>query len=300
MNRLSMRIAAVSSMVVLMVIAGCASLPERIPELESAGASVQTLEREPNAQTLAATQLSNARSALARAETAKEEGGPMATIRHEASVAQLNAEIGLERIAEAEALERIEEAEVERTRVQLEARTAAAERAEIQAREMQLEAERSQQTAQAATAEAQRLQQELSDLQAKQTRRGLVLTLGDVLFETDEAELAPGAAMPIDRLADFMEDNPERRLRIEGHTDSRGSEEYNQDLSHRRAYAVTEALVQRGIESNRLRPVGLGESYPAASNDTEAGRQRNRRVEVVVSDEEGTFPEAADRIARRQ
>jgi outer membrane protein OmpA-like peptidoglycan-associated protein len=105
--------------------------------------------------------------------------------------------------------------------------------------------------------------------------------------------------MAIDRLADFMEDNPERRLLIEGHTDSRGSEEYNQELSHRRAYAVTEALVQRGIESNRLRPVGLGESYPVTSNDSPAGRQQNRRVEVVVSDQDGSFPEAADRIARQ-
>ncbi len=293
MNRISMAFAAIAAAAVLIVLAGCATTPEVVPELEQAGAAVLTLEREPKAETLAATQLTNARSALARAKTAQE-GEPTATVRHEATVARLNAEIGLERIAEAEALERIEHGEAERTRVQLEARTVSAQRSEMQAREMKLEAERSRETAQAATAEAQRLQQELSHLEAKQTKRGLVLTLGDVLFETNKAELKSGATMAIDRLADFMEDNPERRLLIEGHTDSRGSEEYNQELSHRRAYAVTEALVQRGIESNRLRPVGLGESYPVTSNESSAGRQQNRRVEVVVSDRDGSFPDAAD------
>lgn len=291
----------------LAALAGCATTPERISELEEAQSAVQNLERESKAQTLSATQLQNARSALARAETAHQNGEPVPYIVHEATVARLNAELGLERIAEAEALERIEQAEAERTQVQLEARTTAAERAEMMAREqaaeaqqMRREAEQSREAAQAATAEAARLQQELADMEAKQTERGIVLTLRDVLFETDEAELKPGAAMEIDHLAAFLEENPDRRLLIEGHTDARGSEAYNKGLSRERAYAVADELAERGIERDRMRPVGLGESFPVASNDTAAGQQQNRRVEVVISDQDGSFPDAAQRTAYRQ
>ena len=281
--------------VLLLALAACSTTPERIDELEQARASVQELEAEPMAATVAATRLRSARAALARAETAMEDGAPVEQIAHDAYVARLHAEIGMESIAEAEALERIDEAEAERTRVQLEARTAAAERARMRAEAQSAEAQQLRQQAEEARAEAQRLQEELSDLQAKQTERGVVLTLEDVLFETDKAELKPGADLAMNRLADFMRDHPDRRLLIEGHTDARGAEQYNQRLSLQRAYAVTEALVERGIETNRLRPVGLGEAYPVASNETTAGRQQNRRVEIVVSEPDGSFDENARR-----
>jgi outer membrane protein OmpA-like peptidoglycan-associated protein len=281
--------------VLLLALAACSTTPERIDELEEARATVQQLEAEPMAATVAATRLQSAQAALARAETALEDGAPVEEIVHDAYVARVNAEIGIESIAEAEALERIDEAEAERTQVQLEARTAAAEQATTEAQQLRQEAVAARAAAEAASEEANRLQQELSDLQAEQTERGVVLTLEDVLFETDEAELKPGADLAIDRLADFMRDHPERRLLIEGHTDARGAEQYNQRLSLQRAYAVTEALVERGIETNRLRPVGLGEAYPVASNDTTAGRQQNRRVEIVISEADGSFDENARR-----
>lgn len=288
--------------VLMLILAACSTTPERIDELEQARSSVQELEAEPMAATVAATRLRSARAALARAETARENGAPVEEIVHNADVARLHAEIGMESIAEAQALERIDEAEAERTRVQLEARTAAAERARMraeaqsaEARQLRQEAEEARAAAQAASEETKRLQQELSDLQAKQTERGVVLTLEDVLFETDEAELKPGADLAMNRLADFMRDHPDRRLLIEGHTDARGAEQYNQRLSLQRAYAVTEALVERGIQTNRLRPVGLGEAYPVASNETTAGRQQNRRVEIVVSEADGSFDENARR-----
>lgn len=301
MNGAQRTITALASLL-LMTLAACGTTPERINELEQARATVQNLERQPMAQTLASPQLANARAALSRAETAQENGAPMPEILHEAYVARVNAEIGLETIAEAKALERIEQAEAERTRVQLEARTAAAEQARMraeeqgeEARQMRQEAEEARAAAQQASAETKRLQQELSDLQAKQTERGVVLTLDDVLFETDAAELKPGASMAMNRLADFLRDHPDRRLLIEGHTDGRGSEEYNERLSLQRAYAVTESLVERGIATNRLQPVGLGESYPVASNETTAGRQQNRRVEIVVSERDGSFEDEARR-----
>ena len=119
----------------------------------------------------------------------------------------------------------------------------------------------------------------------------LVLTLGDVLFDTAQATLKAGADRTLDRLASFMMEYPERQVAIEGHTDSRGSDDYNRDLSKRRADSVRDALVDRGVQAQRIRSVGLGEAYPVAGNDTAGGMQQNRRVEIVISDESGNFPE---------
>jgi outer membrane protein OmpA-like peptidoglycan-associated protein len=149
--------------------------------------------------------------------------------------------------------------------------------------------------------EAERLETELADLQAEQTARGIVVTLGnEVLFATDSDELKSGAQRSLDQLADFLQEHPERALLIEGHTDSRGTAAHNADLSERRAESVARALVERGIAAERLRPVGLGEGYPVASNDTDAGRQQNRRVEVVVSGKDGRFPAEARRSVARE
>jgi outer membrane protein OmpA-like peptidoglycan-associated protein len=93
----------------------------------------------------------------------------------------------------------------------------------------------------------------------------------------------------MERLAQFMRDYPERSVRIEGHTDSVGSDETNQALSERRADAVRDALVAQNAPSERIDTVGYGESRPIASNDNVAGRQQNRRVEIVVSEGDGSF-----------
>jgi outer membrane protein OmpA-like peptidoglycan-associated protein len=122
-----------------------------------------------------------------------------------------------------------------------------------------------------------------------------VLTLGDVLFDTNKATLKPGADQRIDRLATFLQKNPNERLIIEGYTDSTGSEEYNQELSQRRAQAVAEVLAGQGIPASRYQVVGKGQAFPVASNATPAGRQQNRRVEVVFSDQAGRFAEAPER-----
>jgi outer membrane protein OmpA-like peptidoglycan-associated protein len=295
--------------VCVLALAACATTPERVDELEQARSAVQTLEREQLAQSVAATPLSRARQALSRADAAHENGEPLPEIRHEAYMARRHAEIGMAMVQEAQALESIKAAEAERRAMQLEARTQEAERAQTiareqtaEARQQTREAQRSRAAAEEAREETERLQQELSDLEAEQTERGIVLTLSDdVMFATDSAELRSGAYRAIDRLAEFLQQNPERRLLIEGHTDARGAESYNEDLSARRANSVAEALMQRGIATDRLRPIGLGEAYPVASNETSVGQQENRRVEVVISDDDGSFPEAADRtLARRQ
>lgn len=294
--------------VILLALGACTTTPERVPELDQARSAVQSLQSEPRAREAASIQLTKAQEALQRAEAAMEEGQPIEQIRHEAYMARRNAEIGLELTSEAEATREISQGEARRREVQLEARTAEAERARsmaeqraVQAEQSQREAQASQAVAEAAIEEANRLADELNamegELEAERTERGLVLTLGDVLFDTNGDELKAGADVSVDRLAAFLNENPERRLLIEGHTDARGAEEYNKDLSERRADAVAEALVERGIPSERLRSVGLGEEYPVASNDTSAGMQQNRRVEIVVSNADGSFPAPAEQRA---
>ncbi|GAB4387475.1 MAG: OmpA family protein [Thermodesulfovibrionales bacterium] len=112
----------------------------------------------------------------------------------------------------------------------------------------------------------------------------LAVTLrGDIAFDHDSAQVKPGAYDEIDKIAQAMNQYPRTVARVEGHTDSTGSEDYNIDLSIRRAQAVRNLLVQRGVSSSRIEAVGFGESQPVATNDTEAGRSRNRRVVIKIA-----------------
>jgi len=134
----------------------------------------------------------------------------------------------------------------------------------------------------AALAEIEELGQESAELQVQQTDRGLVVTLGDILFDVDRAQLNPGGDLQVARLADALHQMPDRNVLIEGHTDSAGSDAYNDDLSQRRADAVEDLLIIQGIEPTRVVTRGYGERFPVTTNDTAAGRQQNRRVEVVI------------------
>ena len=144
-------------------------------------------------------------------------------------------------------------------------------------------ADAAQLAANASQQQALELQRQLEILQARPTDRGLVLTLGDTLFATGKSELKSGATANLDRLTAFMNEYPKRTAAIEGFTDSMGSDEMNQSLSQRRADAVKGYLVGQGVSSARLSSSGRGESSPVADNESAAGRQQNRRVEVVIS-----------------
>lgn len=106
---------------------------------------------------------------------------------------------------------------------------------------------------------------------------------GDVTFDTNATVIKPGLHTEIDRVASVLTRYPETLIRVEGHTDSVGSDEYNMDLSLRRAASVRDLLVQRGVSSGRIETVGFGKTMPVATNATEAGRQRNRRVEIKIA-----------------
>lgn len=135
----------------------------------------------------------------------------------------------------------------------------------------------------AAKLKADELQKQLTELNAKTTERGLVVTLGDVLFSTGRAELRGGTPSNLAKLAGFLNQYPDRSVTIEGHTDSVGAEDYNRDLSERRAASVKSYLVGQGVASSRLTSTGLGEGSPVAGNESATGRQQNRRVEVIIA-----------------
>lgn len=279
-------ITIVSAAAVLAVAAGCASAPQKSEQLEQARAEVETLAQDPSASSVAGQELQAARGSLQQADAAVANKRPLIEVNHYAYLAERNAEIGKAHIEEARSRQQIAQGEAERNRVLLEARTADAQRAEASA---QNQSDR----AQAAQQDALSARKELADLQAQNTSRGMVLTLGDVLFDTNTATLKAGAGERIDRLAAFLGENTGTRVIIEGHTDSRGSDAYNEELSRRRAQAVADALLTRGVASNRFEIIGRGEAVPVASNDSQSGRQQNRRVEIVFSDQSGKFAQGA-------
>ena len=178
--------------------------------------------------------------------------------------------------AKREAEARAREAEQARSQSRLDA-----EKAELARKEAEAKAREAEQT----KAEIDQFLKDLSDLQGKMTERGIVLTMGDVLFSSGKADLSAGAVRNLDKLSGFLEKHPDRNLLIEGHTDSVGSDEFNLTLSQKRADAVKEALVGKGISPQRILTKGYGKQFPVAGNDTESGRQLNRRVEVLILNE---------------
>jgi OmpA-OmpF porin, OOP family len=251
-----------TSITVAAVMSGCAT-PGPVAELDAARVVVPNVEASPRSG-VAATNVAEARKALDQANKLSEKGGDTQEIAHEATVALRNAEIANEKILTAQANEEIQRGTAERQQVLIEARN----------REAELQ-----------RARATSMEQELRALQAKQTDRGMILTLGDVLFDTGKATLKPAAFETLDRLAQVLREDASRNVLIEGHTDSTGSDDMNMALSLQRARSVQGALMQRGVAASQIDIGGRGESTPLASNDTATGRQQNRRVEMVFTQE---------------
>ncbi|MEO8465134.1 MAG: OmpA family protein [Gammaproteobacteria bacterium] len=291
------------------VLGGCKSSPERAADVERARVQVNALAQAPQAEQAASRDLANARNSLKRAETALDDRNESAT-HHFAYLATQQAKTGLARVGESRAKEQVAQAEAARARVLLESREREAEAAkEVAVEQSQLadararqaesardDAQQAQANAERSQADAARARQELEDLKAKRTERGMVLTLGDVLFDTAASAVKPGGMSVLDRVSVFLKDHDQVRVMVEGHTDSRGSDEFNQHLSEQRAESVAQALESHGVDADRVETIGRGESMPIAGNDTVAGQQLNRRVELVFSDASGQF---ASRTAAR-
>ncbi len=228
--------------------------------------------------------LNVAKRKLDSAVTAWEDKESKAEIDKRAYIAEQYALIAEQRSTLLEHQAQIENGKLERANVQTELRAAEAniarEQAEslaAQAQSLKNEVEQRELKLQQQLAELE----ELKALQAQNTDRGMVLTLGDVLFDTNESTLRPGARQNLEKVATFLQNYPDRTVQIEGHTDNTGDNEYNFNLSTDRAMAVRTALQAQGIDGSRIVARGLGENAPVASNSVAEGRQRNRRVELI-------------------
>jgi len=254
-----------------MLLAGCAMTPDKMPPpLQEAQAAYQQAEQNADVIRYAEGPLDRAAATLNRAETAWKEEGDEAKVEHLAYLTQRRVEIA--------------RAIADRKHAEATIQDLSEEREQLKSKAQRLEAQQARAEAERAKQRARRLQDELAAVQAKaeETERGLVLTLGDVLFAFDKANLKSGARRNLEPLVTFLRENPKRDVLIEGHTDSIGPEAYNQRLSQRRAQAVADFLMRKGIDPGRITTRGYGEAYPVASNETDAGRQQNRRVEVVI------------------
>jgi outer membrane protein OmpA-like peptidoglycan-associated protein len=217
---------------------------------------------------------------LAQAETQK-----AAQAKKEAEARAREAEERAREAEEARLAAQSEGEKAARAKMEAEARKREAEQARLAAMAEAERAEKAKAAANKFKAEADQLMKEVSQLKGQLTERGIVLTMGDVLFATDQSTLSPNANRNVEKLAEFLQKYPNRNVLIEGHTDSVGTDEYNLSLSHRRAEAVKEALVAKGIDPGRIWTKGYGKKYPVASNDNPTGRQLNRRVEVIILNE---------------
>lgn len=305
---------------------GCSPAVRDNALLEQARVAFAAAQSDSDVQRNAPLELQKAKTDLDEAEKLLKGGADASEVDHFAYLSKQRSAIARETANVKMAEQAVAAASAERNTVLLEARTLEAHRAVQQAEFQQREAAISEQRALAQqkkaeaarlqagamTAEAEKakaeamaaeerakmledqarkLEEQIADLQASKSERGLVITLGDVLFDTDKSELRSGAQYTIDKIAAFLAEYSTRKALIEGFTDSTGSTEYNLSLSEHRAEAVRNALASRGIDSNRLMTRGYGVKFPVASNETAEGRQRNRRVEVIISDEEGLILE---------
>ena len=284
-----------------LALCACVSTPQPNAALESAHAAVRAAESDPNVGRYAALDLEAARKDLAIADDAALHHRE-AAIAQPAYMAAQNARLAQMHAATKADDARVAAGQAERDQILLATRNAEVQNAKAatsQARMVANEAleqrdQAAQQAAQAnqeaaqANQEAARLQAEIAQLKATPTPRGLVLTLGDVLFDTGRSELNPGSSRKLDQLAQFLAEHKERRVQIDGFTDSVGSDSYNEELSRRRADAVKSALLVRGIDASRISTQGYGKAFPVANNSDSGGRQLNRRVEVVIGGDNGT------------
>ncbi len=275
-----------TALAALAVLAACATPTD--PYVEGIQTQYDALASDAAIAGRADTALQEARQAVDDLRAAFEAGASETTLRSYGYVAERRFAVVRERALETRQQEALEALRQEREQILVDARTR--ETAEARARAARAEAgqaaaEARAQAAEQLAEEAQRqLEAALAELDAERDARGLVVTLEDVVFETDSAELTSGGRDRIRRVAEAVAKLEGRKVIVEGHTDSTGEADYNQALSERRANAVRDALIASGLGGDGVTAVGLGEDRPIAPNDTEAGRQQNRRVEIIVQD----------------
>lgn len=257
MTRENRRIPALLAGVALVALAACTG-PNQ--QLDAARAEMSAAQADPVLQQYAPAELMQAQNALKDAENTYTEDGDVDTVNSKAYVVTQNVAIARAAAQERQATANVAEMSAEREKVRVAA-----------------------------------LKEQLASMQPKETPRGLVVTIGDVLFDTASSTLRPGGVQQVQRVADAVKQYPDATVLVEGHADSRGSESYNLALSQRRADAVRAELVYGGVSPDHIVARGMGEGYPVATNATAAGQQQNRRVEIVI---QGAQPAVAQAPAR--
>ncbi|MEE9320765.1 MAG: OmpA family protein [Granulosicoccus sp.] len=246
-----------------LALTACGGAPKKVESLEEARSAYTRASSDATIARHAPSELDQANDALKNAEHAWNDDEHRSRVDHYAYLASQRIHIA-ELISQGkEADKELANMKLERQRVQLDLRSDELDRRQR---------------------EAEELRRQMEEMQAKSTERGIVLTLGDVLFDTNEADLKTGSMINIERIADFMKTYPERIAIVEGHTDNMGEADYNMDLSEDRAFSVRQALAKNGISTSRITTRGFGMDRPVATNRTSAGRQENRRVEIIFPD----------------
>ncbi|MBM5458346.1 OmpA family protein [Pseudomonas sp. P66] len=233
-------------------LAACSTQPNA--NLESARTNFSTLQNNPQASKVAALETKDAQDWLNKADAAYMNKDDEKKVDQLAYLTNQRIEVAKQTIALRTAEGNLKDASAQRAKARLESRDA----------------------------QIQKLQDSLN---AKQTDRGTLVTFGDVLFDFDKANLKSSALPNITTLARYLQENPDRKVIVEGYTDSKGRANYNQTLSERRAASVRMALVRAGVDPSRIVAQGYGKEYPIADNASNSGRAQNRRVEVTISND---------------
>ncbi|WP_153116203.1 OmpA family protein [Rhodocyclus tenuis] len=257
-------------------LSACGTVPDRNYALDQARTRYVMAQNDPQVLKLAPGELKRAEETLRLAEQSSVNGAPPATVDHLAYMTKQRVTIAQETASSRYAQSITAAAAGERDRTRLGMRTREADQANADARRSEARVERSD-------ARANDLAAQLQELKAKKTDRGLVVTLGDVLFDNASSSLTSASSGDMAKLAAVFRQNPLLKASIEGYTDSVGSANANYALSERRANAVLVALVKLGVPADRLSTQAHGQESPVANNATAAGRQLNRRVEIVFA-----------------
>ncbi|MBB3240837.1 outer membrane protein OmpA-like peptidoglycan-associated protein [Pseudomonas sp. Tn43] len=242
-------------------LAACSTPPNA--NLEQARTNYTGLQANPQASKVAALETKDASEYLDKADKAYLDREDQATVDQLAYLTNQRVEVAKQTIALRTAENNLKNAAAQRAQARLDARD-------------------------------QQIKQLQDSLNARQTDRGTLVTFGDVLFATNKADLKSNGLVNINKLAQFLQENPDRKVIVEGYTDSTGSASYNQSLSERRATSVQVALIKMGVDPARIVAQGYGKEYPVAENSSVSGRAMNRRVEVTISnDNQPVIPRSA-------
>jgi outer membrane protein OmpA-like peptidoglycan-associated protein len=306
----------------VLLLASCTTAPKKDLALEQVRSQLEELKADPGLTGYAPLALGEAERALRQAEAATGDTQRIHLIymadrriqiaRAIAQREQLEQEVDRLGAERSDLLVRASQLEAERARMMSEATAEDAQRAREEAMQAQHREAESERTARQAIEEAEQakalaassataaqlarreadlaveqadtLRRQLENLQLRQTESGVVVTLGDVLFESGQTELREEAMASLVEVVDLLQSEPDKNIRIEGHTDAVGDADTNLEISQKRADSVLKALVSLGVDGGRVTTQGMGEDFPIASNETDEGRAQNRRVDVILLD----------------